>query len=353
MKLCFIADATSIHIKEWLHFFVKKEHSVFLITDTENTINGVKMFNIGDCLPALHIPLLSAGWQILTKTRKIKRILKQIQPDILHAHYATNYGFLAAQANHHPFLLTCHGSDLLLDPNQNAIQQYFVKTALRKADFITIPSQEMQDKILHYGIDSSKTAIIQYGIECQKFTFKINHTKPVKILSSRQLTQKYRVDILVKALAKIDHPFFATIIGDGAERSNLEQLAARNNLTQKVNFTGRVSNTDIANYLQAAHLYVTTSPTDGLSISLLEAFAAGCYPIVPDNNSNRYVKSLGFKMALFPVNDVSQLNKKIDTILANPKIVVPALKDNHCLVKKLFSRETNLNRFNKLYETLR
>ena len=86
MKICYIADATSIHIVEWLKYFVEKKHDLHLISDTTNKIEGVVTYNIGDCLPRFHLPLLAASYQIFRKTQKrvmdqFKAIFYRIQKD--------------------------------------------------------------------------------------------------------------------------------------------------------------------------------------------------------------------------------------------------------------------------------
>ena len=68
------------------------------------------------------------------------------------------------------------------------------------------------------------------------------------------------------------------VIGDGAERSNLEHFAATLQLdAQSVRFLG--ARRDVGDLLSAVDLFVLPSDTEGLPLSVLEAMAAGL-PII-------------------------------------------------------------------------
>lgn len=44
-----------------------------------------------------------------------------MEPDILHAHYVTNYGLFGALCNFNPFVITAWGSDILIVPESRLI----------------------------------------------------------------------------------------------------------------------------------------------------------------------------------------------------------------------------------------
>jgi glycosyltransferase involved in cell wall biosynthesis len=81
--------------------------------------------------------------------------------------------------------------------------------------------------------------------------------------------------------------FHLTIAGDGPQRGELVALAERYGLRDHVTFAGFVPNHDLPPLLAQHHLYVSMVPSDGVSASLLEAMAAGLYPVVPDHPANR------------------------------------------------------------------
>ena len=56
---------------------------------------------------------------------------------------------------------------------------------------------------------------------------------------------------------------------------------------ERISFAGAVANTELPALLRAHSFYASAVPTDGVSASLLEAMACGCFPIVVDNDANR------------------------------------------------------------------
>ena len=76
------------------------------------------------------------------------------------------------------------------------------------------------------------------------------------------------------------------MLGDGTERARLEAAVSDAALTDRVKFVGRVDSADLPDWYAAADCYVSASPVDGSSVSLLEAMAAGLPVVVPDVGGN-------------------------------------------------------------------
>lgn len=353
MKICYIADSSSIHIIKWVKYFAQIGHSVSVISDSDADIEGVKTYHIGDCLDRYHFPLITAFRQIQRKVKIIKQLLIEINPDLIHAHYATNNGLLAALTGFHPFILTCHGSDIFIDLKKNLSESSFVKYALKKADLITLPIQPMADIVSSLGISSQKIKILQYGIDTEKFSLKPKPQEPIRLISTRKLLKKYRIDVLLDAalivLKTLPNLKF-DIIGDGSEKELLEQKTITYNRQDAIHFYGSIAYSEIFRYFQNAHFYVTTSPTDSLSIALLEAFASGCYPIVPDNSSNISILKLGFKLTLFETNNVNDLAEKILLAVSNLDKYHKDILTNRHLVEMNYSKNIAFKKIESLYE---
>jgi glycosyltransferase involved in cell wall biosynthesis len=353
MKICYIADSASIHVIEWSKYFAQLGHTVSVITDSDAIVEGTTTYNIGDCLNRYRIPIITALRQIQRKVKKIKQLLREIQPDLIHAHYTTNNGFLAALTGYHPFILTCHGSDILVDLERNLSESFFVKYALKKADLITLPSQPMADIVSSLGIPPEKIKILQYGIDTDKFSFRPKPQEPVRLVSTRLLLKKYRVDVLIDAALIVLKKFPKLkfdIVGDGSEKEFLERKVSDNNQQNTVHFYGNISHSEINEFYQNAHLYVTTSPTDGLSISLLEAFACGCYPVAPDNSSNSTLYQSGFRLSLFQTNNAHNLAEKIISAVSNLNEFEKDILVNRRLIELNYSKKIAFAKVESLYK---
>jgi glycosyltransferase involved in cell wall biosynthesis len=83
--------------------------------------------------------------------------------------------------------------------------------------------------------------------------------------------------------------------------------------------------------LTKADIYVSTSLYDGTSVSLLEAMASGCFPVVSDIPSNREWIRDGENGFLVPVNDEQYLAKKIIDAIRDKGLLEKARKENQSI----------------------
>ena len=142
------------------------------------------------------------------------------------------------------------------------------------------------------------------------------------------------------------------IIGDGPEKTNLENLVTAKSIHNIASFLGTVSHSEMAKFYSRSQFYITASPTDGLSISLLEAFATGAYPILPDNPSNRSLSDLGFSVNLYNSDSNINLVKAIIDLLKKEDGLEEKCNNNRVLVEKHFDREKNMSNIESLYLNL-
>jgi len=98
-----------------------------------------------------------------------------------------------------------------------------------------------------------------------------------------RLSRVKRIDLLLQALEIVKGEIpevTAVIVGDGALRSELEELGESLGLGSAVEFVGY--RTDVARILARSKVFVLTSETEGLSLALMEAIAAGLPAVVSD-----------------------------------------------------------------------
>jgi glycosyltransferase involved in cell wall biosynthesis len=138
------------------------------------------------------------------------------------------------------------------------------------------------------------------------------------ILYLGRLVERKGVHVLLQGLAKIRHDKPTLVIaGDGPQRLELEQLAARLNLTRHVRFLGTVKGT-LRTYLLQHALFVVAPTTtwEGQPLTVLESFAAG-QPVLGSNVPGiRDTITPGESGWLVPPNDPAALADNLSSILS-------------------------------------
>lgn len=128
-------------------------------------------------------------------------------------------------------------------------------------------------------------------------------------------------DLLIQAFALIA-PYFPdwdlVILGDGDERTRLQQQIQEADLTQRVQLMGRVGN--MAEWYQQADMYVLSSRTEGLSNTLLEAMAAGL-PVVAtdcDTGPREIIRDSIDGVLVNPPDEPEALAAHLSDLMARP-----------------------------------
>lgn len=140
------------------------------------------------------------------------------------------------------------------------------------------------------------------------------------------------------------------VVGDGRERANLEQRAAQLGLSERVAFLGK--RRDVPRLLSAADAYALSSLSEGISIAVLEAMAAGL-PIVGTEVDGMYElierNVTGF---LAPISDPSALAQRLAGLAADPARAREMGRSGHQRARELFSIQAMCNSYRKVYEHL-
>lgn len=223
----------------------------------------------------------------------IRKIARTFKPDMVIAERTTSYGFLASLTGIKPVAIAQQGITDLWPHNsplfifKKMLQDY----AFKKADLLHAWGDVMANHMKMSGVNMSKVLQMPKGINLDYFTFSDNQDKvQIEAIVTRALEPEYRHIKIIKAfgvLKKKNIPFRLVIVGDGSMRKALERLTRELNIEQEVVFTGRKPNAEVAALLKASNFYISVPSTEGVSASLFEAMACGCFPIVTDLPGNR------------------------------------------------------------------
>lgn len=293
MRLAFVAYHGSIHTVRWVSFFAERGHDVHVVTcgGAGSRPSGYTVHDLGRPKPK------KLGY--MSKISAVRRVLRALRPDVVHAHYATSYGGLALAAGVRPLIVTAHGDDVLVAPGE-WVKRRLVSTVLRHAELVTVPGEHMRGAVekLHGG-EAPPILVFQYGVETDRLVRLSAErraagepvaARPLRIVSARPLMSLYRVEALILGLGVLKArgvDFTCEIIGDGPDRLRLEALADGAGLASVTHFRGALAAPLVEEALAAADVFVSLPVSDGTSLALLEAMALGAVPVLSDIPANR------------------------------------------------------------------
>ena len=187
---------------------------------------------------------------------------------ILHIHQANSIAwhlFLAMRKLPIPKLLTCYGSDVLL--NRHIKWRYFLlKQYIKNADYITVPSYEIARIVKPIFSKPHALSILNFGIKTPKRAIL---AKQKYILSTRLHKPLYQIDAILHAWQKIEmicSDWSLIIAGEGSQTHDLKNLAKQLQL-KHIQFTGWADEKTLEKLYMQSAIAVSIPQSDAVSLS--------------------------------------------------------------------------------------
>jgi glycosyltransferase involved in cell wall biosynthesis len=288
----------------------------------------------------------------------IKSVAKKFNADMVIAERTTSYGYLAAISGVKPIVIAQQG---ITDLWPNSSPLYIFKKmlqdyAFKKADLIHAWGKVMAGHMQESNVDMSKVMVLPKGINLEYFEFKETQDDTmINAIVTRALETEYRHDVILRAfsiLKQIGIPFKLTIVGDGTELKKLQLLAKELNIDNQVEFTGRINNNDLPKLLQQANFYISMPITEGVSASLFEAMASGCFPVVTDLPGNQCWITEKVNGMLVPSENHTKLAEELEWAFNNSNVTKKAVAENRKFVEDNANYETNMKKIVDTYNDL-
>lgn len=326
MRLVLLGDGESPHLLKWARALAPQvelwaassrgfspEFDALVPAARRLALDTRPDFEGGNASLLRHLPRLAA-W------------LKAARPDWIHAHYLTSHGTLAWLATRllgAPGRLvgSAWGSDILVTPDRSPLLRWLTTRVLRACVLTTSDSQVMADRMRALGAGEVMT--FPFGLEALPPApgAKQDHL----VFANRGLEPIYdpcRVLQLFAGLAAAWPDARLVVANTGSLAPTLQQQAAALGLAERVHFIGRVDATTQAGWYAQARWYVSLPTSDSVSVSVLEALAHGCIPLLSDLPANRELVRHGDNgwiatgSSLPTVADLQPLLERADAIAA-------------------------------------
>ena len=310
---------------------------------------------------------------------EIRSFLDGFEPDIIHDQtpgpvalsvfrYAKKRDIPLVSTDHaYPdnFTSQLHLPWIVKKPIDSVMNKYFV-SFLKRSEYGTMPTSQAVSDLIPKKRKRFKVPVeaLSNGIDLSRFSpgkpddeiyekFGISKTKPTVLYVGRIDPEK-SLDVLIRAFALVLKRVpnaQLVMVGDGASRNDLEDLAEKEGIANSVHFLGRIIGDDLPKIYRIGKVFAITSKTETQSIVIMEAMAsglpviavrAGAIPELVWNNKN------GF---LCTPDDSAVIARNLIKILKNTPLQKKFSKTSLENIKKHDISYT-LTRFEEIYKTV-
>jgi glycosyltransferase involved in cell wall biosynthesis len=281
LRLCYLADAPYIHTRRWVRHFVDRGWEVHVVSFRPAEMEGAAVHHV-------------AGFEWLGKLRyllripRVRRLVRALRPDLLHALHLTSYGFLSVLCDVRPTIVSVWGTDVLEAPRLSPLHYFITRYALRRADHITATGLRLAEAASRYAPPGKPVTVAPYGVDLRQFRPRPREACPepaegarseVVIGAVARLSREKGLHYLLEAFAVVARRLAGhsqvrlVIAGEGRERRRLERLAARLGLGERVRLLGEVPHEQVPEVLQGLDIFAMPSTYEGFGVAALEAEA--------------------------------------------------------------------------------
>jgi L-malate glycosyltransferase len=286
--------------------------------------------------------------------------------DILHVHYAIPHASVAYTAQqilkskkiHLPYVTTLHGTDITLvgrDPSFEPV----IRFSLNNSNAITSVSESLKmDTLKTFKIDNKISVIPNFinmkeyenvSGDCNKKMYAPNGEKILVHVSNFRKVKRVQDVLYIFDKVRKEVPAKLILVGDGPERSAIEQLCRTLNTCNDIINLGKI--TDPKEILSIADLFILPSETESFGLSALEAMAMGVPVISTNSGGLPEVNINGQTGFLSEVGNVDEMATNAVKILKDDDLMLK-LKQGALQQAHKFDIENILPLYEKMYKSL-
>lgn len=262
---------------------------------------------------------------------RLRRELNACQADVIHTHNATAHyhaAFMARRRGHAVLVNTRHGMG---GERRSDRRERLYSMALGRTAAVAAVCQAAADRMVADGIvPAGLMRVVPNGIRVDAFGLQDR-------LDARRRLGVTGDGLVIGTVGRLnwakDHAFLlracqeyvtddpaasVVIVGKGEERDELERMTAALGLQGRVRFLGDRS--DVASLLPGMDIFALSSRTEGHSIALLEASAAGVAMIATDVGGNREIVQHRSTGLLVPHGDLQGFAGALRELAQSPSL---------------------------------
>jgi glycosyltransferase involved in cell wall biosynthesis len=272
-RLLLLADAGSIHTRRWATALAARGREVHVASLRPFDISGVTVHRLrGAWFGRLGIP---------GALSRVRQLVRDLAPDLVHAHYATSYGLLGALAGHHPLMISVWGSDVYEWPQLGPLHRALLRFNLSRAAMVGATSPDLARAVRPFVPADVPVEVTPFGVDVEVFRPGPRTGGAPVVGTVRTHEWRYGLDVLLRAFALLANSTEARLVigGAGPQTGEYRALASELGIADRVDWPGFVEPSRLVELYRTFDVFVAPSRIESYCVAAIEAQAMGV-PVV-------------------------------------------------------------------------
>lgn len=314
-------------------------HQVFIFAQDAGKYEDTEPFIFR--YPAFDLPTMHNFPLTIPFSPFVEKLLPSLKLDVIHSHHPFLLGHAAARRADElklPLVFTFHTRyqdySHYIPIEQKMVKRQIIQAIsdyMRRCQHIVVPSESMRRLLAEeYGVTKQVTTV-PTGINLEPYCKADRQTvrqergwgEDTVIISIGRLAQEKNWLTLLKATVQVMKKYERVrlvLVGEGDERKSLEKYTCNAGVADRVEFTGRLSFSEVPGYLKAADLFCFASVTETQGLVTMEALAAGLPVVAVDATGTRDMVTHN-QEGLLTANDSQALAQAIEQVLGDEMLL--------------------------------
>lgn len=366
MKVLLLSAPASAHTRKWAKSLAENglEIAIFGLSGYDATIYqaypNIQLYTLG-----LKQPLITSGLGSPTKLRylgalpEVRKIIRRLNPDIVHAHFATSYGLLGALSRFQPYILSVWGSDIFDFPGKSFLHKALIKYNLDQANKILSTSFIMAAETRKYT--NKEVEVTPFGIDLDVFkpcqVESLFDKDDIVIGTVKALEKIYGIEYLIRAFKTLkdkhqELPLKLLIVGDGSQKNDLKKLSRDLGIDDSTIFTGHISYDQVPYYHNMLSIFVSLSIRDSFGVAAIEASACERAVVVSNVGGLPEVVEDGVTGFVVPPMNPEKAAEAIEKLVLDLELRRTMGRAGRARVKKYYDWNDNVHQMINIYERI-
>ena len=321
MRVVLLANAASPHTQRWAGALLERGVEVHVVSIRDAVISGVPVHRVGVGDPGRRGALRSL-LSYLRLLLRARRIIGDIDPDVVNAHYSVTHGAIAVFARLRPVVLTVWGTDVVWGNHLvRGPKRWLNRFVMGRVDAVTASSRFLVNAVREIGAGNTPIHLVPFGVDTAVFFPARDRGSARRIGFVKRFDLRYDPLTLVDAFAAMtDTSWRLVMVGGGPLEARLRRRAVELGVDGRVEIQPAVNLHSVPDLMRGLDILVNPSRSESFGVVMLEASASGVPVVATKVGGTAETVIDGETGLVVPVGDTSALAAALDALAADASL---------------------------------